>query len=175
MLLSCFAARFCHSTSLVLCVEGHHHTCLPLHESSISCSLKGQKGSWTAIIMHPCLSTFGWITSTTVGMQCVGPRNRRRLDLLRSWGGRGSMARRIRMATVGTKRRCGMTGGSVQCAVWAMATACAHRTSSNSRNEHIHCPRMRWGGGDRCDNILLSGIRDRHVSEPAPGISTHGE
>ncbi len=28
--LSCFAARFCHSTSLVVSVEGHHQTCLPL-------------------------------------------------------------------------------------------------------------------------------------------------
>jgi hypothetical protein len=32
--VSCFAARFCHCTSLVVSVEGDHQTCLPLQESS---------------------------------------------------------------------------------------------------------------------------------------------
>ncbi len=31
--VSCFATRFCHCTSLVVSVEGHHQTCLPLQES----------------------------------------------------------------------------------------------------------------------------------------------
>ncbi len=31
--VSCFAARFCHCTNLLVSVEGHHQTCLPLQES----------------------------------------------------------------------------------------------------------------------------------------------
>ncbi len=31
--VSCFAARFCFCKSLVVSVEGHHQTCLPLQES----------------------------------------------------------------------------------------------------------------------------------------------
>ncbi len=31
--VSCFAARLCHCTSLVVSVEGHRQTCLPLQES----------------------------------------------------------------------------------------------------------------------------------------------
>ncbi len=31
--VSYFAAKFCHSTSLVVSVEGHHQTCIPLQES----------------------------------------------------------------------------------------------------------------------------------------------
>ncbi len=31
--VSCFAARFCYCMSLVISVEGHHQTCLPLQES----------------------------------------------------------------------------------------------------------------------------------------------
>ncbi len=34
--VSCFAARLCHCTSIVISVEGHRQTCLPLQESLIA-------------------------------------------------------------------------------------------------------------------------------------------
>ncbi len=46
--VSCFAARFCHCTSLVVDVEGHHQTCLPLQESLTACCM----------VMTTCMPVF---------------------------------------------------------------------------------------------------------------------